>query len=283
MLGAVIGDVIGSRFEFKPIKTKDFELFEANDNFNKSGQLTVKYFVKGSRFTDDTVMTVAICKSLLDCNGDYTSLGQSVITNMKLYGKKYPLAGYGARFNHWLMSTNSAPYNSFGNGSAMRIGAVPYFAKSLDDVKELTKAVTVVTHNHPEGIKGAEAIAVCIWLALQGATKDDIKQYVENHYYELNFDYADLIKNYDFDETCQGSVPQAIYCFLISDSFEDTIRTAVSIGGDADTIAAMAGAIAEAYYGIPTQIKLKVLDFLPYEFIDVINAFNKRIIVAENN
>lgn len=274
MLGAIIGDVIGSRFEFKPIKTKDFELFEANYGFNKSGQLSVKYFSQGSRFTDDTVMTIAICKALLDSNGDYNNLSQLATTNMKLYGKKYPLAGYGARFNHWLMSTSSAPYNSFGNGSAMRIGAVSYFAKSLDDVKKLTEAVTVVTHNHPEGIKGAEAVAVCVWLALQGATKDDIRQYVESNYYKLDFDYDNLVMNYKFDETCQGSVPQAIYCFIISNSFEDAIRTAVSIGGDADTIGAIAGAIAEAYYGIPADIKLRVLDFLPSEFIDIINAFN---------
>ncbi len=277
MLGAIIGDIVGSRFEFKPIKTKDFELFENNENFRKDGRITLGYFIKGSRFTDDTVMTVAIGKTLLDCNGDYSDLSQSAIANMKYFGRKYPFIGYGAMFSNWLMSSDSKPYNSFGNGSAMRISPVPYFAKSIDEVKSLTRAVTIVTHNHPDGIKGAEAVAVCIWLALQGTTKDKIKQYIENNYYKLDFDYNDLVTNYTFDETCQGSVPQAIYCFLVSDSYEDAIRTAVSIGGDADTIAAIAGAIAEAYYGIPRQLELQVYDFLTYDFIDIINRFYKSV------
>lgn len=277
MLGAIIGDVVGSRFEFNPIKTKNFELFETNEQFRKDEKLTLGYFLKGSRFTDDTVMTIAICKALLDCNGDFANLSQLAITNMKYFGRKYPFMGYGARFNNWLTSSNCEPYNSFGNGSAMRISPVPYFSKSIDEVKSLSMAVTAVTHNHPEGIKGAEAIAVCIWLALQGATKDEIKQYIESNYYNLNFDYEDLVNNYDFDETCQGSVPQAIYCFLISNSFEDTIRTAVSIGGDADTIAAMSGAIAEAYYGIPSQLELQAFEFLTSEFIDIINHFYKLV------
>ena len=277
MLGAIIGDVVGSRFEFNPTKTKDFELFVTNNYFDKNGKLTLHYFDHGCKFTDDTAMTIAICKALLDCDGDYTNLGQLTVTNMKYFGKKYPLIGYGARFNNWLTSPSSAPYNSFGNGSAMRIGAVPYFAKSLEEVKSLSRTVTEVTHNHPEGVKGAEAVAVCIWMALHGSTKDEIKQYIENNYYKLDYDYDDLVSNYMFDETCQGSVPQAIYCFVISDSFEDTVRTAVSIGGDADTLAAMAGAIAEAYYGIPSEIKQRVLDFLPNEFVDVINRFNEKI------
>lgn len=276
MLGAIIGDVIGSRFEFDPIKTKKFELFETNEYFDKDGKLTLRYFEKGSRFTDDTAMTVAVCKALLDCKGDYSNVGSLVVANMKYFGKKYLMAGYGARFANWLISSDCSPYNSFGNGSAMRVSAVPYFAKSIEEVKELSKAVTAVTHNHPEGIKGAEAVAVCIWLARQGATKDEIKRYVENNYYALDFDYKSLLKYYRFDETCQGSVPQAIYCFLISDSFEDTIRTAVSLGGDADTLAAMAGAISEAYYGIPNEMKQRVFDFLPKDIVEVINSFNER-------
>lgn len=277
MLGAIIGDIVGSRFEFNPIKSKNFDLFETNEHFSKDKKLTLGYFIKGSRFTDDTVMTIAICKALLDCNGNFSDLSHFAIKAMKYYGKKYPFMGYGAMFNNWLMSSNCEPYNSFGNGSAMRISPVPYFAKSIDKVKSLSMAVTTVTHNHPEGIKGAEAIAVCIWLALQGAKKEEIKQYIENNYYKLNFDYDDLVDNYNFNETCQGSVPQAIFCFLISNSFEDTIRTAVSIGGDADTIAAMSGAIAEAYYGIPSQLELRVCDFLPDEFIDIINRFYKSV------
>ena len=252
-------------------------MFEKNDNFNENGRLTINYFFKGSRFTDDTVMTIAICKALLDCNGNYSNLSQFAIENMKCFGKRYPLVGYGARFYNWITSSDSTPYNSFGNGSAMRISAVPYFAKSIEEVKILSKEVTIVTHNHPEGMKGAEAIAVCVWLARQGRTKDDIKQYVESNYYKFDFNYNNLIKSYRFDETCQGSVPQAIYCFLISNSFEDAIRTGISIGGDADTIGAMVGAIAEAYYGIPNEIKAKVFDFLPNEFIDIINRFNAKM------
>lgn len=277
MLGAIIGDVVGTRFEFHPIKTKDFKLFSKNECFDKNGELTIGFFSGGSRFSDDTAMTIAVCKALLNCNGDYSTLREKTVECLKFYGKKYPFLGYGLRFNNWLMSKSSEPYNSFGNGSAMRVSPVAYFANSLEELKELSKMVTDVTHNHPEGLKGAEAVAVCIWLALNKKNKEEIKQYVEKHYYSIDFDYNNLVENYKFDETCQGSVPQAIYGFLISNSFEDTLRTVVSMGGDADTMGAIAGAIAEAYYGIPKEIETKVFEYLPQDFIEVIEEFKTHI------
>ena len=248
MLGAIIGDIVGSVYEFNNIKTKDFSFF-SEDKF----------------FTDDTVMTVAVYSALKKCKKKYENLESCVIAEMQSFGKLYPNSSkisYGNRFANWLTSQNPQPYYSFGNGSAMRVSAVPYFAKSIDEVKVLSQKVTCVTHNHPEGIKGAECVAVCIYMALNKATKEEIKKFVEDNYYLLNFDYEDLKNNYTFNETCQNTVPQAIYCFLISTDFEDAIRTAVSIGGDTDTLCAIVGAIAEAYYGIPKQIKKEAIGYL---------------------
>lgn len=270
MLGAIIGDIVGSRYEFRPNKSKEFDLF-VGEGYKDNP--TIEEYTKSSRFTDDTVMTIAVCKALLDCKGDYTNLSQQTINNMQLFGRRYPFAGYGFRFNGWLLTSNPQPYNSFGNGSAMRISAVPYFAKDIDEVKDLSKKVTEVTHNHPEGIKGAEAIAVCIWMALKGNSKEEILKHVEDNYYKLDFDYEQLKTSYRFDETCQGSVPQSIYAFAISNSYEDTIRTAVSMGGDADTMACIAGAIAEAYYGLPKDIEEQMNKFLSPYIKEVVEEF----------
>lgn len=272
MLGAIIGDIVGSRYEFRPNRSKDFDLF-IGEGYKENP--TIEEYTKYSRFTDDTVMTIAICKALLDCKGDYTNLSQQTINNMQLFGRRYPFAGYGFRFNGWLLTSNPQPYNSFGNGSAMRISAVPYFAKNIDELKDLSKKVTVVTHNHPEGIKGAEAMAVCIWLALNGKSKEEILQYVQENYYNLDFDYEELKQTYKFDETCQGSIPQSIYAFAISNSYEDTIRTAVSMGGDADTMACIAGAIAEAYYGLPKDIEEQMYKFLSPDILEVVEGFKR--------
>lgn len=241
MLGAIIGDIVGSKYEFNNIKTKDFAFFQPD-----------------MYFTDDTVMTVAIYDALSSCKGDYSNLSELAIEKMQEYGKRYPASrkiGYGSMFNGWLTLKNPAPYNSFGNGSAMRVSAVAYYSKSLEEVKKLSCAVTSVTHNHKEGIKGAEATAIAIFMALHGASKKEIKEKIEKEYYSLDFDYKKLKKDYFFNETCQGTVPQALYCFLISKSFEDTIRTGVSIGGDSDTLCAIAGSVSEAYYGIPKHIR----------------------------
>ena len=270
MLGAIIGDIVGSRFEFRPHRSKEFDLF-VGDGYKDNP--TIEEYTKSTRFTDDTVMTIAVCRALLDCKDDYKTLSQLTINNMQLYGRKYPFSGYGFRFNGWLLTSNPQPYNSYGNGSAMRISAVPYFAKSIDEVKALSKIVTEVTHNHPDGIKGAEAIAVCVWMALNGTTKEEIIKYVEENYYKLDFDYEQIKATYRFNETCQGSVPQSIYAFAISNSYEDTIRTAVSMGGDADTMACISGAIAEAYYGLPEEIEEQMYKFLSPDIREVVEEF----------
>ena len=282
ILGAIAGDVIGSRFEFHPHKSKEFELFSENDCFDKNGKLTLGYFIKGSRFTDDTVMTLAIAKALMECDGDYNNLSDLAIRSMKELGRKYPLVGYGNNFNRWLMLPNPEPYNSFGNGSAMRISAVPYFANDLKSLHELVEKVTSITHNHPEGIKGALAVADCIWFALKKHKKEFIKNYIERNYYKLDFDYDDLLKTYKFDETCQGSVPQSIFAFLISDSYEDSIRIAVSMGGDADTMAAIVGAISGAYYGVPNRIREACKDFLTNDLIKIVEKFDEKFYIPHD-
>lgn len=245
MWGAIIGDIAGSRFEFHNIKTKDFELFDEN-----------------CKFTDDTVLTVAVYRALKDCNGDYADLTSRVISRIKEFGRRYPKSGYGSRFAWWLFSGDEKPYNSCGNGAAMRISPVAYFANGIEQVKRLSYAVTSVTHNHPEGIKGAEACAAAEFLALHGASKSEIADCITAYYYPLDFTIDRIRPSYGFDETCQGSVPQAIQAFLESDGFEDAIRTAVSLGGDSDTIAAICGGIAEAYYGVPDWMISKAAEYL---------------------
>ena len=275
LLGGIIGDIVGSRFEFTPIKNKDFELLLKGKNYLSKKQ-PYKEFRETCRFTDDTVMTIAVANALLEANGNYDILQDLVIKNMKELGHKYPYAGYGARFNRWLTIPITEPYNSFGNGSAMRISPVPYFAKNIEEVKELSKLVTEVTHNHPEGIKGAEAVACCIWLALNDYSKFEIEDYVRENYYNLDFDYNELVKTYIHDESCQNSVPQSIFAFLISKDFEDCIRTAISMGGDADTMACIAGSIAEAYYGIPKELEIKGLEFLTDDLKSIVFKFQNK-------
>lgn len=275
LLGGIIGDIAGSRFEFNPIKNKHFELLVKGKNYLSSNQ-TFKEYNETCHFTDDTIMTVAVAKAMLDADEDYGNLKELVVKNMKEFGHKYPLAGYGAKFNTWLTLPIYEPYNSYGNGSAMRIGAVPYFAKNLDEVKFLSRIVTEVTHNHPEGIKGAESVACCIWLALKGYSKQQIHDFIEENYYNLNFDYDELIRTYSHDQTCQNSVPQSIFAFLISENFEDAIRTAVSMGGDADTMACIAGSIAEAFYGVPENLQKECWEFLTPDIKYVTNEFQKK-------
>ena len=261
MLGAIVGDIVGSIYEFNNIKHKNFLLFTAN-NF----------------FTDDSVMTFAIYSALKKCKGNYKSLSKLAIKQMKQFGKLYPNSSkisYGTSFANWLNSKNPQPYNSFGNGSAMRVSPVAYFAKTEEEVKSLSKIVTEVTHNHPEGVKGAEATAMAIFLALQKNNKEEIKRYIETTYYSLNFNYSDLIENYTFNETCQNTVPQAIYCFLISNSFEDAVRTAISIGGDSDTLCAITASIAEAFYGVPENIEISALNYLDKRLTKLLLSFKK--------
>lgn len=259
MIGAIIGDIVGSQYEFWGIKTKDFELFTKKNNY-----------------TDDTVLTLAIGKAMLDCNGNYLDLDQKVINYMREFGQKYPDAGYGDMFYRWIFY-RPEPYNSLGNGSAMRISAVPYFAKDFDELKWLVETVTKPTHNHEEGIKGAMATATAIWLALHKKSKEEIKDYIETLYYSLDFDYDDLVKNYSFNMTCQGSVPQSIYAFLISNSYEDAIRTAISMGGDTDTMGAITGSIAAAYYGVPEELKKEAYKYLDETQLKILYDFENYI------
>jgi type I restriction enzyme M protein len=268
MLGAIIGDIVGSRFEFVE-----------EDNRGKNFAL----FTKSCRFTDDSCMTLAIAKALFLCKGDYGKLRQKTISCMQELGRAYPKAGYGYDFYHkWLMSSSPKPYNSYGNGSAMRVSPVAWVADSEEQLKELSLMVTDVTHNHPEGIKGAEAIAMGIYLARLGKSKEEIREKLSVYYPILKnkyFTIKSLCGNYGYDfaggwVTCQGSVPQAIIAFLESENFEDAIRNAVCIGGDSDTIGAMAGSIAEAYYGVSYDMEDRALEYLPEDLKSIYFAFN---------
>lgn len=244
MLGAIIGDTVGSVYEFNNIKTKDFPLLSPT-----------------SVLTDDSIMTLAIAECI---QKGYVGNKEKIVDTLKKWGRAYPNAGYGGMFYRWLFSGMRESYNSFGNGSAMRISSVGWYANSEEEVRLMSKSLTEVTHSHPEGIKGAEVTAMCVYYARIGKTKDFIKSYVEQ-YYDLNFDYEELRKNYYHgEEICQNTVPQAIYCFLISDDFEDCLRTTISIGGDCDTTAAISCAIAEAFYNdIDDTLKRNVINRLP--------------------
>lgn len=264
MLGAIIGDVAGSRFEFDNIKTKDFDLLDT--------------YHKRTFFTDDTVMTVAVAKAILDCD-DFAKLKDLTIKYMREFGQTYPRRGYGNHFKIWLYSRDPKPYGSFGNGAAMRISSVGFLCDSEFEVKMYSHEVTATTHNHPEGLKGAEAVAMAIFWARTGMNKQEIfDRLAENYYPELKTEqltYNYLLENYRWgygygSETCQSSVPQALACFYASTDFEDAIKTAISIGGDSDTIAAMTGGIAEAYYGIPKEIEKEMIDFLPVPFAETV-------------
>lgn len=255
MLGGITGDIIGSRFEHAQIKTKDFELF--------SRQCT---------FTDDTVHTVAVADSLL------TKTPYQV--NFLRYFQNYPNAGYGHRFRRWARSPRPVPYGSFGNGSAMRVSPIAWFYHGLDKVLEEAMHSAEVTHNHPEGIKGAQAVAGAIYMARTGASKPQIREFVEARFgYDLSASLDDIRPGYSFKVTCQESVPQAILAFLEAADFEDAIRNAVSLGGDSDTLACIAGSIAEAYFGgVPEAIKAESLKRLDARTLNVVNQFSKYVL-----
>ena len=259
MLVAIIGDIVGSRFEWHNYKSKDFEF------------LNYQCF-----FTDDSVMSLALCKALLQSGNGFADLSEQAITCMREFGKNYPHAGYGGGFSSWLLSVNPQPYNSFGNGAAMRVSGCGYVANSIEEAKRLSKAVTEVTHNHPEGLKGAEAVAVAVFLARSGWNLLEIRDYIVKNYYRIGFTLDSIREEYDFDVTCQGSVPQALEAFFESTDFEDAIRNAISIGGDSDTIAAITGAVAEAYYGIPTEIRKHALTFLDERLLAILVEFENK-------
>ena len=233
MYGAIIGDIVGSKYEFDPIKTKEFP-----------------FVSEGCSFTDDSVMTVAVARAIMRAHASGASFKKVLIEEMRDLGRRFPAAGYGGRFSEWLMRSNPRPYNSFGNGSAMRVSPCGLVAVTLDEALELAAASAEVTHNHPEGVKGAQATAAAIFLAKTGRTKQKIADYIHENFYPIDHTLDEIRPGYSFDVTCQGSVPEAITCFLESDSYEDTVRNAVSLGGDADTQAAIAGGIAWTYYRI---------------------------------
>ena len=255
MIGAVIGDIIGSAYEWKRTKEYDFELFTDR-----------------TRYTDDTVLAIATADVLLRKADDYG-------VTYKKYANHDSDRGYGGRFRMWMQDDNLEPYNSFGNGSAMRVGPVGWAFEHLHEVLEAAEKSAACTHNHPEGIKGAKATAAAVWYGLHGASKDDIRSSIQGLAgYDLNRTCDEIRPDYRFNEICQETVPQAIIAFLDSSDFEDAIRLAVSLGGDADTLGAITGAIAEAFYkseSIDVDIRDRVLSFLPEEYKNIISEFNK--------
>lgn len=249
MFGAIIGDIAGSRFEFdRPGWTKEFELF-----------------AEDSEFTDDTVLTIAILLALTESGKDASIdvIKTNCIKQMKIWGNRYPNAGYGLNFAQWLTDINPKPYNSLGNGSAMRVSAAGFLYDTLERTREVARATAEVSHNHPEGVKGAECTAAVIYLGRTGKTKEEIAKYVTSEFgYDISHTVSELIPLHKHDETCMDSMPKALIAFLESNSFEDCIRNAVAIGGDTDTIAAIAGGMAEGFYGIPKNLIDSAMTYL---------------------
>ena len=277
MYGAFIGDIVGSKYEFRNIKTKTFPLFSQDCDY-----------------TDDTIMTVAVAKAImLSCieqfekNGRGRGFQELLVETMQDFGRKYPnpTGAYGDSFAKWLRQKDPKPYGSYGNGSAMRVSPCGLAAVTMDEALALARASAGVSHNHPEGIKGAEAVSAAIFMAKNGKSKEAIRQYISEHYYNLDFTLDSIRDSYEFDGSCQGSVPQAIVAFLESESFEDAIRNVISIGGDCDTTGAITGSIAWIYYAgyanwvtnslnAPMQkIKDQAIKYLPKEFVDIAEEF----------
>ncbi len=283
MYGAIIGDIVGSKYEFDNIKTKDFPLFSCDCDY-----------------TDDTIMTVAVAKAITlsreeqyRTNGKGRSFSEFLVETMQDFGRRFPhpKGAYGSNFSMWLRQDNPKPYNSFGNGSAMRVSPCGLVAVTLEEAVALARATACVSHNHPEGIKGAEAVASAIFMAKTGKTKEEICQFIKENYYSLDFTLDSIRETYSFDGSCQGSVPQAIVAFLESEDFEDAIRNIVSIGGDTDTTGAITGSIAWIYYAIQTgdyvgwvydkfdesmlKIKEQAKRYIPEEFIEISDTFHE--------
>ena len=259
MYGAILGDVVGSPYEFRNIKTKEFPLFS-----------------RSSRFTDDTAMTVAVAEALLDAQGKGREERREAVTrSLRKWGWRYPDAGYGGRFFGWLYADDPRPYNSWGNGSAMRVSSAGWLFDTLEETREAAADTACVTHNHPEGIKGAECTAAVIWLARHGSTKAEIREYVEKEFYPLDMTCDGIRPSYRFDVSCQGTLPPAVTAFLEGNDFEDVVRTAVSLGGDSDTLACIAGAMAEAFYGVPDRLITECRARLPEDMLQVVDRFNR--------
>lgn len=259
MLGAIIGDIVGSRFEWNNHRNKEFDLF------------TTECFP-----TDDSIMTLSVAKAILESKEDFSDLSEKTENFMQKIGRNYPDCGYGGNFFNWIFSDNPKPYNSYGNGAAMRVSAVGFVANSLEEAKSLSRKVTEITHNHPEGIKGAEATAVAIYLVKIGKDISEIRDFITKNYYTLDFTLDEIRDTYEFNETSQNTVPQALQAFFESTNFEDAIRNAISIGGDSDTLAAICGGIAEAYYGIPDNIRKQAINFLDEDLLKILIEFENK-------
>ncbi len=260
MYGAILGDMIGAPYEFdRGSKTKDFPLFS-----------------DGSEFTDDSVMTVAVAEALMDTlGGSDGEIMDAVAKRMREWGRKYPYAGYGGRFRCWLADDTMGPYGSYGNGSAMRVSAAGWLGETLEEARRLARLSALPTHNHPEGIKGAESTAAAIWMARNGKSKEEIRDYIVREFkYDLSRTCDEIRPTYHMDESCQKTVPEAITAFLEGTDFEDVIRTAVSLGGDCDTLTCIAGGIAEAFYGVPAELQEECRDRLQPDMLEVLERFD---------
>ena len=260
MIGALMGDMIGAPYEFdRGRKTKDFTLFA------------------GAQFTDDSVMTVAVAEALMDARGgDDDAVREALAASMRKWGRRYPDAGYGMMFYTWLQSEDPQPYFSYGNGSAMRASAAGWLYDSFEETWKKARLTAEVTHNHPEGIKGAECVATVIWLARNGKTKEEIRKFVEDTFgYDLSRTCDEIRPGYHHVESCQKTVPEAVTAFLEGKDFEDVIRTAVSLGGDCDTLTCIAGSMAEAYYPVPEAMEKECRRRLPDDILAVLDRFRK--------
>lgn len=274
MIGAIIGDIVGSRFEFDNHRNKTFDLF-----------------AKQSTFTDDSVMTIAVAKAIMETEAVYGFFKRNVPfdeegivllkdlsrKHMRALGRAYPDRDYGGLFSVWLERETMGPYHSFGNGAAMRISPVGMIARTENEAVLLSKAVTSVTHDHPEGIKGAEATVIAMVMAREGKNMKEIKARIERDYYRLDFSIDTIRATYAFNETCQKTVPQAIMCFLESKSFEDAIRISVSLGGDSDTIAAIAGGIAQMRYTVPQDMTDQAMSYLDEDLKTILCDFETMV------
>ena len=267
MIGAIMGDMIGAPYEFDMgNKTKDFPLFN-----------------RESQFTDDSVMTIAVAEALMDTIGKSDDeIRTALVKSMQKWGRRYPNAGYGGMFYRWLREKNPKPYGSFGNGSAMRVSSAGWLFGTLAETRHIARLTAEVTHNHLEGIKGAEVTASAIFMARKGSSKEEIKDYIIKEFgYDLSRTCDEIRPEYHHVETCQQTVPEAVTAFIEGTDFEDVIRTAVSLGGDCDTLTCIAGSMAEAFYGIPSEMIKECRKRLPEDMLSVIDRFDVKSLKKE--
>ncbi len=262
MYGAILGDIIGSPYEFdQGDKTKDFPLF-----------------IEDSMFTDDSVMTIAVADALLIGEKDPEKLKKNLVYSMQQWGREDPDAGYGGMFYRWLFEEDPQPYGSFGNGSAMRVSSAGWLYDTLEETREKARLTAEVTHNHPEGIKGAESVASAIWMARNGKSREEIRAYIVSEFgYDLSRTCDEIRPGYHHVETCQETVPEAVTAFMEGTGFEDVIRTAVSLGGDCDTLTCIAGSMAEAFYSVPEEMAAECRKRLPDDMLAVLDRFEKHV------